>query len=72
MFKITQIDFPVTNITFSSIGMQGPSGSGGGGGGSGDLLSTNNLSDVANTTTSRNNLGAISAEESIINALIFG
>jgi len=40
--------------------------------GNGDLLASNNLSDVANIETSRNNLGAISISESIINALIFG
>jgi hypothetical protein len=38
----------------------------------GDLLSTNNLSDVANIDISRNNLKAINKEESIINSLIFG
>ncbi len=32
-------------------------GNGGGGGGSGDLVSTNNLSDVASASTSRTNLG---------------
>ena len=40
--------------------------------GNGDLLASNNLSDVANVDTSRNNLGAINNSESIINALIFG
>ncbi len=40
--------------------------------GGGDMLSANNLSDVANITTSRNNIGAVSVSESIINALIFG
>jgi len=35
----------------------GPLGTGGGGGGSGDLLSTNNLSDLANAATARTNLG---------------
>ena len=38
----------------------------------GDMISTNNLSDVANVTAARNNIGAISNEDSIINALIFG
>lgn len=33
----------------------------GGGGGGGDLLAANNLSDVANTTTARTNLGAAAA-----------
>lgn len=33
------------------------SGGGGGGGGTGDMLSTNNLSDVASVSTSRTNLG---------------
>lgn len=40
--------------------------------GNGDLLAANNLSDVANTDTARNNLGAITNIESIVNALIFG
>ena len=39
---------------------------------SGDMLSTNNLSDVANVETARNNIGAVSMSESIVNALIFG
>ena len=42
------------------------------GAGGGDLYSANNLSDVANVNTARNNLGAISDEESIVNSLIFG
>jgi len=40
--------------------------------GNGDLLAINNLSDVANVDTARNNLGAINNSESIVNALIFG
>lgn len=40
--------------------------------GSGDMLSANNLSDVANIDSARNNIGAISNGDSIINALIFG
>lgn len=39
---------------------------------SGDMFSANNLSDVANVDTARNNIGAVSNVESIINALIFG
>ena len=38
----------------------------------GVLLSSNNLSDVANVDTARNNIGAISITDSIVNALIFG
>jgi len=38
----------------------------------GDLLSVNNLSDVANVNTARENLGAITNTQSIINSLIFG
>lgn len=38
----------------------------------GDMLSANNLSDVANVDQARSNIGAISKIESIINALIFG
>jgi hypothetical protein len=38
----------------------------------GDLLSSNNLSDVANAKTARENLGAITNTQSIINSLIFG
>lgn len=45
---------------------------GGAGSGSGNLLAINNLSDVANIDLSRNNLKAITKEESIINSLIFG
>ena len=41
-------------------------------GGSGDLVAANNLSDVANVDTARNNIGAINNSESIVNALIFG
>lgn len=40
--------------------------------GGGDLISANNLSDVANTDTARQNLGAITNAESIVNSLIFG
>ena len=39
---------------------------------SGGLLAANNLSDVANVNTARQNLLAITDEESIINSLIFG
>ncbi|MCS6281441.1 MAG: hypothetical protein HUM72_12485 [Dolichospermum sp.] len=38
----------------------------------GVLLASNNLSDVANVNTARNNIGAVSNNESIVNALIFG
>lgn len=38
----------------------------------GSLLSVNNLSDVDNVATARNNLGAISNVDSIVNCLIFG
>jgi hypothetical protein len=48
---------PTTNIAsgqkVSPSGIQGPAGTGGGG----DLLSANNLSDVANAVTARTNLG---------------
>ncbi|MBF0355007.1 MAG: hypothetical protein HQL43_07220 [Alphaproteobacteria bacterium] len=47
-------------------GVQGPQGAQGPQGlpGNGDLLSTNNLSDVANATTARTNLGAAAAAHS--------
>jgi len=38
----------------------------------GDLLASNNLSDVANIDTARENLKAASKIESIVNAFIFG
>lgn len=43
--------------TNSKISPTGEKGSTGGGGGGGDMLSTNNLSDVTDVPTSRNNLG---------------
>jgi len=38
----------------------------------GDLIASNNLSDVDNKDVARNNLGAVSVSESVVNALIFG
>lgn len=45
-----------TNATTDTITISA-TGGGGGGGGTGDLLSTNNLSDVASASTARTNLG---------------
>ena len=38
----------------------------------GDMFAANNLSDVADVDTARNNIGAVSNVDSIVNALIFG
>lgn len=60
----------VSKIIVINKGLKGDKGDNGTG--SGDMLSANNLSDVANVDTARNNIKAISNNESIINSLIFG
>ena len=65
--KVIVVQETAPKIIVVYKGMAGDAGSG-----SGNLLAINNLSDVANIDLSRNNLKAITKEESIINSLIFG
>ncbi len=71
--KVETVVTSASAVTSTVDDRGGPGGVWGGAGGSGgDLLSTNNLSDVANAATARTNLGVDAAIASAISALIGG